>query len=67
MEIDPNIPLIADKLQLMVDVEEEAHSRGMKEINIWPDHVLIELQNKIIKVFYNGKIHTQHIQPKVNE
>jgi len=44
------------KLQEMRDIEEEAKSRGMKNINIWPDHILIELQSKTIKVFYNGII-----------
>ena len=45
-----------NKLQQMKDMQEEAERRGMKNINIWHDHILIELQTKVIKVWYDGRI-----------
>lgn len=54
--------IFKDKLQQMKDIEEEAHSRGMKNINIWHDHVLIELQTKVIRVFYDGRIEESTIE-----
>ena len=44
------------KLETMKDTLKEAESRGMKNINVWHDHILIELQSKVIRVFYDGRI-----------
>ncbi len=35
---------------------DEAEQRGMKNIEIWNDHVKIELKSKTVKVFYNGHV-----------
>ena len=56
-----------EKLQSLKDVAEEAHQRGMKNINIWHDHVLIELESKIIKVWYSGKIESQNTNKEEGE
>ena len=44
------------KLETMKDTIKEAEERGMKNISIQVDHILIELQNKTIKIWYNGRI-----------
>jgi len=44
------------KLSIMKDTLQEAEFRGMKNIHVWHDHILIELESKTIRVFYDGKI-----------
>lgn len=56
METDPNLSLYVKQHQHMKDTIKEAEERGMKNIAVEVDHVLIELQNKTIKVWYDGKI-----------
>lgn len=51
-----------EKLETMKDTIKEAEFRGMKNINVWHDHILIELQSKVIRVFYDGRIEESTIE-----
>ena len=50
---DPDfLRLYLDKLNHIMSISQEAETRGMKDLHIMPDHVLIELKSKTYRIWY---------------